>query len=374
MIKALGQNKYRLIVNVGSRDHRKRYTKTIEHKGGKKALQKIYDEFEAECRKNPSADITIEDLLNGYINYGRVLGRKATTIRGYEVAARRLYPLLGEILARSLTTAQLEEKIALMSSNGLSAKTIKNTVSLLSSAYEHAILIGQLRANPCKRVTLPKGRPRDIRILYRDEIQDFLFAIADAPFDDKVAYELALFLGLRRSEIVGLRESDVDIATGIISIHNTRHRVDGKDVEQDTKTKRSTRVLALPDILILDIARLIDTHRQYPYEKVDFLIQDGFGEAINPQTLGTRLGRLEEEKGLPHVTLHGLRHTYASLLHSEGVDMAQISAELGHSNLTTTSNLYTHIFKSASQSSRGIASVVNSFQKECATNVPQTDK
>ena len=178
MIKPLGQNKYRLIVNVGSRDHRKRYTKTIVHKGGKKALQKIYDEFEAECRNVPLSDITVEDLLKGYLNYCRVLGRKETTTHGYEVTAKRLYPLLEGILARSLTTAQLEEKIALMSQNGLSAKTIKNTIGLLSSAYQHAIVIGQLTDNPCKRVTLPKGQPRDIRILYRDEIQDFLFAIA----------------------------------------------------------------------------------------------------------------------------------------------------------------------------------------------------
>ena len=364
MIKSLGKNRYRFIVSVGGRDDRKRYTKTIEHRGGKKALQALYDEFEAECKDIPQTDITVDQLLSGYIAHCKTLGRKQTTLHGYEIVAERLQPLIGEILARNLTTAQLEEKIALMVDNGLGAKTIKNSMGLLSAAYKHAIFIGQLKENPCDRLTLPQVKPKEIRILYQNEIQDFLYAIADVPLDDKVAYELALFLGLRRSEILGLKESDVDIVKGLIYVHNTRHRVDGEDIEQDTKTKRSTRILALPDILIIDIARLMQVHRDFPYEKVDYLIQDGFGNLVNPQSLASRLIRMEKEKGLPHVTLHGLRHTYASLLHSQGVDMANISAELGHSNLATTMNLYTHIFQSATNASREVSNTINRFVAE----------
>ena len=361
MIKDLGQNKYRLIVSVGGRADRKRYCKTVTHKGGKKALQKMYDEFEAECQKTPLTDITVKDLLESYVLHCKTLGRKATTIHGYEITAERCYPLIGAILAKSLTTYRLEKFVAEMGDNGLSTKTIKNTIGLLSAAYDHAIFIGQLDSNPCKRVSLPQGQPRDIRILYLEEMPRFLEAIADVDLNEKVAYELALFLGLRRSEIIGLKESDVDIVQGLVYVHNTRHRVDGVDIEADTKTKKSTRVLALPDILILDLARLLEIHRQFPYEKTDFLVQDGFGNALNGQALASRLERLEKRNGLPHVTLHGLRHTYASLLHSQGVDMANISAELGHSNLATTMNIYTHIFQSATNASRGIANTINEF-------------
>ena len=361
MIKDLGQSKYRFVVSVGGRADRKRYCKTVTHKGGKKALQKMYDEFEAECQKTPLTDITVKDLLESYVLHCKTLGRKATTIHGYEVTAERCYPLLGTILAKSLTTYRLEKFIAEMGDSGLSPKTIKNTIGLLSAAYDHAIFIGQLTENPCKRITLPKLTPKDIRIFYLEEIPKFLEAIADCPLDERVAYELALFLGLRRSEILGLREADVDIVKGLVYVHNTRHRVDGEDIEQDTKTKRSTRILALPDILILDIARLMEIHRQFEYEKTDFLIQDGFGNPLGHQALASRLARLEKKNGLPNVTLHGLRHTYASLLHSQGVDMANISAELGHSNLATTMNIYTHIFQSASNASRGIANTIHEF-------------
>ena len=360
MIQELEKGKARLIVSVGGRADRRRFCKTVTYKT-KKELKKLYEEFEEECRQLPPTDITVQDLLESYIAYCRTLGRKQTTLRGYRVTAGRCYPLIGGILAKSLTTYRLEKFVAEMGEKRLSAKTIKNTIGLLSSAYDHAIFIGQLKENPCKRVTLPKGQPKDIRIFYLDEIPKFLEAIADCPLDERVAYELALFLGLRRSEILGLRESDVDIVKGLVYVHNTRHRVDGVDIEQDTKTKRSTRVLALPDILILDIARLIEMHRQFPYEKTDYLIQNGCGSPLGSQALSSRLSRLEKEKGLPNVTLHGLRHTYASLLHSQGVDMANISAELGHSNLATTMNIYTHIFQSATNASRGIANTINTF-------------
>lgn len=359
MIKDLGNHKYRFIVSIGGRNNRKRFCKTITHKGGKRELKRLYEEFEAECREMPETDITVRGLVDSYIDHCRTLGRKQTTLHGYEIATERLSSSVQRILAKDCTTYHLEKEIALMANNRLSAKSIKNTVNLLSAAYRHAIKIGQLKDNPCERLTLPSGQPREIRILHRDEIADFVFAIADEPLDDKVAYELALFMGLRRSEILGLKEEDADIVNGILSIHSTRHRVDGEDIEQDTKTKRSTRVLAMPDIVLIDVAKLIQMHREFPYEKDDFLIQDGFGNAIKPQALASRLARMEQRKNLPSVSLHGLRHTYASMLHSEGVDMASVSANLGHSNLATTQNIYTHIFKSPTQSSRGIADTID---------------
>lgn len=375
MIKKLSKDKYRFIVSVGGRDDRRRFTKTVnKFSGGKKELQKLYDEFEEECKNAPHEKMTVKELCDSYIAYCKTLGRKATTIHGYENIAEGLSARLQRISAHECTTYHLEKEIALMSDNGLGAKSIKNKIGFISAAYKHAIRIGQLTDNPCERLILPKVEQKEVRIFYIDEIQDFLNAIADVDINEKVAYELALFCGLRRSEILGLRESDVDIIKGFVDIHNTRHRVDGEDIEADTKTNRSTRVLALPDILIMDIARLLETHRQFRYESTDLLIQDGFGNPLSPQALSSRLVRLEKKKHLPHVTLHGLRHTYASLLHSSGVDMAMISSELGHSNLATTMNIYTHRFKNPSQSSRGIASTINTFTQIGGTSVAHEKK
>lgn len=378
MIKKVGKDRYQFVVNIGSGANRRRPSTTITHKGGKKELQRLYDEFAAECENaEPTADITVESLLEDYIAHCKVLGRSAETIRSYKITAGRCYEPLGTILAKDLTTYRLEKFVALMVDNGLSSKSIKNTIGLLSAAYNHAVKVGQLSQNPCKRVTLPKANPRDIRILYMDEIPKFLEAISECDLNERCAYELALFLGLRRSEIIGLKESDVDIVNGMLSVHSTRHRTNGEDYEQGTKTDKSTRVLALPDILLIDLAKLMQMHRDSRYTSTDYLIQNGVGDPLNGQALSSRLDRLEEKKGLPHVTLHGLRHTYASILNANGVDMAMISRELGHSNITTTANIYTHILKTPTQSSRNIASTVDTFLQgsdNSAKKLPISDK
>lgn len=368
MIQELKKGKARLIVSIGSGKTRRRFSKTVTYTT-KRELKEIYQAFEAQCRKDPISDITIGELIDATIRYKKSLKLKATTIQGYKGCAERFSAPFKAISAKVCTTYHVEQEIASMSEYGLSAKTIKNTIGFLSSAFEHAINIGMLESNPCKKATLPKGQSRDIRIFYITEIPSFLSAIEDAYIDEKVAYELALFLGLRRSEILGLKESDVDLSSGLVYIHSTRHRVDGTDIEQDTKTKRSTRLLALPEVLIADIAELLSTHDAYPYHKTDYLIQNGFGEPLGHQALASRLARLEKRNELPNVTLHGLRHTYASLLHSQGVDMANISAELGHSNLSTTMNIYTHIFKSPSQASRGIANTIDAFTQTTGTQM-----
>lgn len=359
MIEELGRNKYKFTVNIGSGAARRRVSKTITHKGGKKALQNLYDEFEAQAMQKPLPDVTVGEMLDSHVAYTEALGRKATTMRGYRACVKRLDERFKAIKAKDLTAYHIEKEIARMTKSGLSAKTVRNTIGVLSAAFDHAIYTKQFTENPCKYVSIPTGKKREIRILYKDEIQPFLYALADADLNDKVGFELALFMGLRRSEILGLKESDVDIVRRLLYVHNTRHRVEDKDIDQDTKTKRSTRVLALPDILVMDIAALLKVHADFKYEKTDYLIQDGFGNIVNPSTFSARLRRLEETHNLPHVTVQGLRHTYASLLNNAGVDMARISAELGHSTLATTMNIYTHIFEEASQSSRGIAQTIN---------------
>ena len=121
-----------------------------------------------------------------------------------------------------------------------------------------------------------------------------------------------------------------------------------------------------------EIKALIDKHHAIRYEHTDWLIQDGFGQPMNPGVLTNHILSFEKKNGLPHISVHGLRHTFASMLNSEGIDIARISAELGHSNITTTLNVYTHVFGGASASSRGIADALNK-KLDSATSMPLSD-
>lgn len=102
-----------------------------------------------------------------------------------------------------------------------------------------------------------------------------------------------------------------------------------------------------------------------------FLIAQYFGQPMFPATFTNHLPRIEKANGLPLVSVHGLRHTFASMLNSDGVDIARISRELGHSNITTTLNVYTHVFGGATASSRGIAEGINKRFQVLGTNEAQ---
>lgn len=354
MIEELGKNKYRFRVSVGSGAKRKVYTRTIEHSGGKKALQEKYQEFERECRKAPLSDGTLEDIIKSYIESKRVQGLAPTTIRGYEICLERISSDLRCEKAQKVSPIQIEDYISLRADK-YAPKTICNDIKLISAAYERAIKLGLLNNNPCSRVTLPKQTQKEIQTLSEKEIVTLLEKLEEERLDLKVGYLLCLFCGLRRSEVLGLKESDIDFDRKCINIHQTRHSVNGKASVQDTKTVKSRRTLAVPDFLLEDIKELIEKHHDYPYECSDYLICTAWGEPIHPDTFSVTLKR----SIMPNITVHGLRHTFATMLNAQGFDIARISAELGHSNIHTTLVRYTHVFGGASASSKGIADEIN---------------
>ena len=357
MIQIIDKHKAKLIVNIGSGKNRKRRTKVVEYEK-KRDLPRMYAAFEKGCREALDNRETVRGIVDSYIDSRERLGAKATTIKGYKACKNRLSTALLDEKASEVAPYLVDSFIA-ESADKYASKTIRNTMSLLSASFDRAIMLGLLKENPCLNVTMPKSIRKEVDIFTDDDVIRFVSALEREREDYKVGYKLALFCGLRRSEILGLREEHVNIPFRAVTVAETRHRVGKDDVVQDTKTKTSHRTLALPESLARDIDVLIKEHHALEYEHTDYLIQDGFGDKLNPSTFSSRLVRLEEKLNVSHVSVHGLRHTFATLLNAEGVDIAQISAELGHSNITTTLNTYTHVFGGTTASSRGIADKMN---------------
>ena len=362
-IKYLSRTKAKLIVSTGSasKGNRKQWTKTVTITGKKDAKDQ-YDAFEKECLQTMTAE-SVADLLDAYIDMQRIKGLKETTLKGYESYAKRLKLTFKGIKAKDLTPYQIEKFIASAvkgePKNGYpkkaSPKTIKGYVSLLSSSYKMAIRNKLLTYNPCDAVVIPKQKKPDIVVLTRDDINKFVDALEDTTQDLKVVYELALFCGLRRSEIMGLMNDDVNVTWSTIAIKRTRHRISCDDIIQDTKTERSRAVIKVPEFVMDDIVKLMKEHKEDPFIENPFLIQYA-AEPMRPDYAKRQIKEFTKEHGLPDVTLHGLRHTFASMLNASGeFDIAEISAALRHSNIGTTLNIYTHLFESETKSSRRIA-------------------
>lgn len=356
MIRYIDSHKAQLIVEVGTQGKRKKKTKMITY-NGKRDAKMQYNAFEAEVRSEICTDLTVRDVCESYIKNCEINGLEPTTIHGYEIALKRIILRFERISATSLTTYQVEDLIAEMSEK-YKPKTIANTIGFLSAAYQRAIRTGQLEHNPCANATLPKRKQDEVKTLSEEEVIDLLDKLQDELIDYKVGYELCLLCGLRRSEVLGLKHEDFNPVFKCIYIHETRHIVNGEESIQGTKTSRSHRTVAVPQMVCDDIEELIKSHE--PYDS-DYLIQDGFGEPRHPSTFSNHIYKLT------NVGCHALRHTFATMLNAEGVDIARISSVLGHSNITTTLNKYTHVFGNVSDSSRGIADALDAkFSKQGA--------
>lgn len=362
-IKYISRTKAKLIVSTGSasRGNRRQFTRTVAITG-KKDAERQYRAFALECASSSMTAESVGDLVDAYIDMQRIKGIKETTLNGYESYARRLKSAFAGIKAKDLTPYQIEKFIASAVKGEpkrgypkkASPKTIKGYISLLSSAYKMAIRNKMLMYNPCDAVIIPKQKKPDITVLTKDEVNAFVDALDDTTLDLKVVYELALFCGLRRSEIMGLMNDDVSVLWNAISVKRTRHRIRCEDIIQDTKTERSRRIVSVPEFVMYDIVRLMEEHEADPYIDNPFLIQYA-AQPMRPDYAKRQIKEFTKAHGLPDVTLHGLRHTFATMLNASGeFDIAEISAALGHSTINTTLGIYTHLFEEQTHSSRRI--------------------
>ena len=181
-----------------------------------------------------------------------------------------------------------------------------------------------------------------------------LKGLESAPYSDlkfKVAIYIALFGGLRKGEILGLNWDDVDWDGRRIRIQRTRMIDRGNGIYEDTpKTDKSKRVITLPE----EVMQLLrELKLQQKTEQVQLgskwiyspaILKGQFGQPMYPQVLQRWFSKFLLENGLRNIGLHGLRHTHTSMLAFLQKDKMQISKRLGHSQLSTTLNIYTHLF------------------------------
>jgi integrase len=186
------------------------------------------------------------------------------------------------------------------------------------------------------------------------EALELLELLEEEPIKYKLAVNLLIFSGLRRGEIVGLKWSDIDYDGQIISVRRALKYVPGKGIfEGDPKTFKSIRSIKLPDFIF----ELLKTYKVWQLEeriKVgdrwqdnDYIFTKWNGEPMNLDTIGGYLKKFTNKHNLKPVHMHSLRHTNATLLIANGVDLKTVSSRLGHADLSTTGNIYTHAINAA---------------------------
>ncbi len=234
----------------------------------------------------------------------------------------------------------------------LSGKTILEHHRLISSMLHKAVYWQLIVANPCERVQPPKAK-KPKRASYDDQQTKFLLQhLNELPSEDtkyKVAIILTIFTGVRLGELMGLEWKDVDFQNGIISINRSSQYLADKGIfTKVPKTESSIRDIAIPDLVVslLERYKLWYEEQKALYGELwtnsDRLFVQVDGKPMHPSSVSKWFEKYVNQIGLPVINFHGLRHTNASLLVAQNVDIAVVSARLGHAQISTTFNFYVH--------------------------------
>lgn len=251
----------------------------------------------------------------------------------------------------------------------LSPKSVKNSVSFISSVMEYAMRLEIVEKNPCRNALLPPltdSKEKDIYTV--EEAQLFINTLMDkAPLHYQVFFILAIYGGLRLGEICGLEWDAVNFEDNIIHICKSASFIQHEGIVVHTpKTRSSNRYLKLPT-LVFDYLRKLKKHYEDESERLgtkwidtdNAVIKTEFGSRINPLTPPKWLRRFCEANGLRFVSVHSFRHLNASLLIGAGSDVRTVSACLGHSTPTTTLGIYAHAF--LENQAKASVAVANNF-------------
>lgn len=234
----------------------------------------------------------------------------------------------------------------------LSGKTILEHHRLLRAMLHKAVYWQLIVANPAERVQAPKAK-KPKRRSYDDEQTKILLenlellSVEDTKY--KVAIILTIFTGVRLGELMGLEWQDVDFKNGIISINrSSQYLADMGVFTKVPKTESSIREIAIPEFIIslLEEYKLWYEEQKSIYGELwtnsDRLFVQADGKPMHPSSISKWFVKYVSTIGLPVINFHGLRHTNASLLVAQNVDIAVVSARLGHAQISTTLDFYVH--------------------------------
>lgn len=299
------------------------------------------------------------DLLKSYsLTYQNIANQcelavstVSSAIQGKSVSgntAQKISSFLGEQIDTLFNIVENKEK--------LSNKTILHHHRLISSILEKAVKWQIILSNPCNRVEPPKVARHEAEYLDEEQAQELINCLQFEPLRYRAMIIVLLYTGMRRGELCGLEWADIDFANCLIDISRSSLYLPDRGVfDDDTKTSSSNRVIKVPGIAI----EYLKNHKQQQITErlklgdkwVDSnkVFTQWNGKPIHPDTITGWFAKFVKRHNLPHVHLHSLRHTNATLLIAAGTDLRTVSKRLGHSNMTTTANIYTHAIKSADE-------------------------
>lgn len=360
---------YRITVSCGRDENGKQILRTatfVPPKGLKKkdeqiAVRDFADEFERKIKGGANIKynkMTFRGFCTDLYFKNHLVTLKPKTASGYRIVAEtRLIPYFGEMSLRNITPLDIRGWLSSLERNDGQDKALsRNSIgswfrtlsAILGKAYEWELI----DENPCKRVKCPSKAQSDVQALQLEDVQRIVDKLPE--YEDIRARMFILLLlntGIREAEAAGLEWRDIDFENRTISIKRTSQYIPGEGmIESTPKSATSVRTIPVSDDMIKELA----VFRKWQTEEIsrlDELYEGKLGEEarlfttytgkpVFDSTLRKWLSKFLEWCEVPRVTVHGLRHTFASVLIANGTDARTTAALLGHSSPALVMNIY----------------------------------
>ena len=294
-----------------------------------------------------SENLLFGEFMVAWLTKKHVKNITDTTYRRYESLTRHhVLPALGHMKLRSITKNHINAFIEKMDESGQSARSCQQTRALLSAAFKRAVQDDLVAVNPVTHSRPVKVDTPQIHPLTCEEVKHLLSVTQDTYMQART--RIAVLYGMRQGEALGLKWNDVDLDKGEIFVWQQVQKVNGVYVFVKLKSKYSVRTLELDPATILALrAHKVAQNAQRlalgeEWQDFDLVFPGLKGQPQNSHTDFAHWQKALATAGLPMKRLHDARHTAATMLYDQGMDIETIRRFLGHASVLLTSRTYVH--------------------------------
>lgn len=302
--------------------------------------------------------MTFEEVYKMWFEQHKATVKESSAYIHNTIIKVQILPYFGTLRVDKIDTAYCQKQVNRI------FKTLKNynsAINLIRRIFDYAKVMKQIKTNPMNDVIVPKKRKaldnndKQVNFYNKEQLKMFLETLKEhAPYQMYVAFRVLAFTGMRKGELAALKWSDVDFENGTISINRTvAFNNVGKFHIQTPKTRKSIRTISIDDTTLNTLKTWKNELRKELF-KQGKNIDKGDGFIFHTQKgnfiikyIDKFLPSFLKKYDLPPIKPHGFRHTHASLLFESGASIKEVQDRLGHENIKTTMDIYTHVTKSA---------------------------
>lgn len=303
-------------------------------------------EYEAEflAKKNGSPDMTVKSLYELYMEDCKSRLKPTTYAQKEFLFERHVIPHLGSLIVEQVTPPQIRKwqntlLSATMGEDGkpYSQTYLKTVNNQVSAMFNFGVKYYGLKSNPCRLAgTMGKKKADAMQFWTVPEFEQFLSAVSNKP-RSVIMFSLLFWTGMRIGELLALTPADFDLDAGSVSVTKNFARLNGEDLILEPKTPKSRRTILMPPALT-------DMVKQYLSMIYEVAPNDRIFDGNTKRYAQSEMERGSKLSGVKRIRIHDLRHSHASLLIELGYSPLLIAERLGHENIETTLQTYSHLY------------------------------